>query len=423
MASFIDLMARRIDEQRHTFLSNLSRKAEGEEELLLATGMQKHWHAFEPGMMERPQRTFLVGAVDGSRATRALNSGADWLITQALLIGPGGYRSSAVDTHLIRGETERPAIDRLASLLMRSLELQLAREFVESGKGNLLLLDGSLYADLPYLLYNLAIGGYEDQPLKVLEQYLDLFELCQQRDILLLGVSKSARSTVFGRTLLDTYGDSPLPQTNVRKPAGADVQEETEAQGGDASNHAMPRRRDQGTNGFPTDGELLHRWTEGPGLSDAVLLGSSSFIELSMRAGEKLDLLARQPPPDPQQPPGKQSVQTRLLKAPAIGTFYVRLAPGDDVLRIDALANTFGRNDLRLLGFKQMLVPYTTALPLVQHLLDEYGGMSVYNAALYVVDQEVRLRAEMVDHVYLSVLRSQLGVPIRYDRSTRRFLG
>jgi hypothetical protein len=28
----------------------------------------------------------------------------------------------------------------------------------------------------------------------------------------------------------------------------------------------------------------------------------------------------------------------------------------------------------------------------------------------------------MMDRVYLSVLRRQLGIPVQYDRSTRRFL-
>jgi hypothetical protein len=115
-------------------------------------------------------------------------------------------------------------------------------------------------------------------------------------------------------------------------------------------------------------------------------------------------------------------LQERLLAAPAIGTFYVRLAPDEDVLRVDALAPTFGRDDLHLLEFDHTIVPYTTALPIVRYLSGEYGGPSVYNAALYVVDREVRLHSATVDRVYLSILRRQLGYPVQYDRSTRRFL-
>lgn len=430
MASFIDLMAQSIHRRREEFLAGLSREPDSEVEDLLSTGIQAHYHPFHPkDIGDAHERPSSLAAVDGSRAIRALNSGADWIIAQALLLGPHGRRLSAVDTLLLRGEIERPAVDRCASLFMRSLELDLALQFVKNETGSMLILDGSLYADLPYLLYNLAINGYEDLPLKVLEQYLQLFELCQKRDVLLLGIAKSARSAVLGRALLSENHlsmSSSLQRTDALQVLEADVQNETLLS---YAKNGYRQRKRPGMNGLPTDGELLHRWTKDIGLTDPVLLGSASFghasaemtTKLVSRAKQSLHgshLLSNQPRM------GEQlgSLHERLLCAPAIGTFYIRLAPGDDVLRVDALASSFGRNDLRLLEFTHTLVPATTALPLVKHLLGEYGGLSVYHAALYVVDQEVRLHAETVDHVYLSILRRQLGQSIQYDRSTRRFL-
>ena len=429
MASFTDLIAERLHFRREEFLAGLSSKPDDEVEHLLARGIQAHWHPFEPEHTRNMDQSISpAAAVDGSRAIRALSSGADWVIAQALLIGPNGLRNSVVDTRLLRGEIERPAVDRCAALLMRSLELDLALKFVESGDGHTLILDGSLYADLPYLLYRLAIRGYEDLPLKVLEQYLDLFDLCQKLGVLLLGVSKSARSAVLGQALLDgnrslVSSIPPQPDSGTSKPLEADVQEDLEVSRGDSANGKNQRRgMRSGMNGLPTDGELMHRWTKGAGLTDPVLLGSSSFGRAGAMADEKLTSQIKQALLEPQPSSDLQRVLNRLFNAPAIGTFYVRLAPGDDALRVDALASTFGRDDLHLLGFTRTLVPYTTALPLVQHLLGEYGGLSVYNAALYVVDKEVRLHAATVDHVYLSVLRRQLGQSVQYDRSTRRFI-
>ncbi len=425
MASFTDLIAERIHSRREEFLAGLSSEPDDEVEYLLAKEIQAHWHPFEPensGNMD--QSISQVAAVDGSRAIRALSSGADWIIAQALLIGSNGLRMSTVDTILLRGEIERPAVDRCAALLMRSLELDLAVKYVESGQGHTLILDGSLYADLPYLLYRLAIGGYENLPLKVLEQYLELFDLCQKRGVLLLGLSKSARSAVLGQALLEEnrslISSTPQqPDDGRLKPLEAEAQEDVETPRGVTANEKNQRR---GMNGLPTDGELMHRWTKGTGLTDPVLLGSSSFGRAGIIADKKLTSQIKQALLEPQPSPDLQQVLDRLSNAPAIGTFYIRLAPGDDALRVDALASTFGRSDLRLLGFSRTLVPYTTALPLVRHLLGEYGGLSVYNAALYVVDKEVRLHAATVDHIYLSVLRRQLGQPIQYDRSTRRFI-
>jgi hypothetical protein len=428
MASFTDLIAERLHFRREEFLAGLSSEPDNEVEQLLATGIQAHWHPFEPEHTRNLDQSISpAAAIDGSRAIRALSGGADWVIAQALLIRPNGLRNSVVDTRLLRGEIERPTVDRCAALLMRSLELDLALKFVESGDGHTLILDGSLYADLPYLLYRLAIRGYEDLPLKVLEQYLDLFDLCQKHRVLLLGISKSARSAVLGHALLDGNRSlvSSIPQQpeGTSRPLEADVQEDIEIFRGDSVNGKNQRRgMRSGMNGLPTDGELMHRWTKGAGLTDPVLLGSSSFGRAGAIADEKLTARIQQALLESQLSPDLQRVLDRLSNASAIGTFYIRLAPGDDALRVDALASTFGRDDLRLLGFARTLVPYTTALPLVQHLLGEYGGLSVYNAALYVVDKEVRLHAATVDHIYLSVLRRQLGQLVQYDRSTRRFI-
>jgi hypothetical protein len=425
MASFTDLVAQRIYERREEFMSSLSNEPNDEIESLLAAGVQTHWHPLELEDKEKRERQD-AAAIDGSHAIRALNIGADWIVAQALLIGPHGLRLLAADTLLLRGDIERPAVDRCASLLMRSLELDLALKFVEGSFGTVLLMDGSLYSDLPYLLYNLAIGGYEDLPLRVLEKYLELFELCQKREVLLLGIAKRTRATVLGRTLLDHHlstapSVSRLADTPQSLPA--DVQDEIIL--GDATGQHQQRRKFRpDTYRFPSDGELLRRWTHGPGFTDPVLLGSASFghtssqvvAQLSLQVKESLQVSDTLPVQDRLRP-----IQQRLLAAPAIGTFYLRVAQGDDVLRVDALAGTFGRVDLRLLDFAQILVPYTSALAIVRLLKGDYGGLAVYNAALYVVDQEVRLHTETVDHVYLPVLRRQLGYPVLYDRATRRF--
>src|SRR5919201_270491 len=204
MASFTDLIVSRIRSRQQEFLAGLSSEPVDDVEEQLACGVRTLWHALDNVTGTNESQSLPTGpaaAVDGSRAVRALNSGADWIVAQALLLGP--YRPLTVaDTLLVRGETERPAVDRCAALLMRSLELDLALKYVQSGAGNFLLLDGSLYAELPHLLYALSVSGYEDIPLVVLQRYLDLFDRCDEQGVLLLGLAKSARSAVLGRVII-----------------------------------------------------------------------------------------------------------------------------------------------------------------------------------------------------------------------------
>ncbi len=306
---------------------------------------------------------------------------------------------------------------------MRSLELDLALKFAQSGAGNLLLLDGSLYADLPHLLYGLAIPGREDLPLVVLQGYLDLFACCEARGILLLGLAKSARSTVLGRAILDgAAGVALAHDTQAVVPATVTGDAVEGAPGADvAALSPASHVRDSTFAGLPTDAEILHRWTSGAGFTRPVLLGTTSFGHRRGPVMNEPASLAKQVTGGQLSAEERREILERLRTAPAIGTFYARLAPGDDALRVDALAGAFGRSDQHLLDFSHRVLPCEAALPLVRRLLGDYGGASVYNAALYVVDREVRLHAETVDRVYLSVLRRQLDVPVQYDRSTRRF--
>ena len=423
MASFTDLVADRIQQRLDEFKESIDNSPKNDLERELAQGVRTHWHELDgilpAGAPQVPNAP--AAAVDGSRAVRALNTGADWLIAQALLIGPGGLRLSDAETVLLSGEILQLEIDRCASMLMRNLELRLALKYVESGAGDLLLLDGSLYADLPHLLYPLDIPNYEDLPLYVLQAYLDLFEQSQQRGVLLVGIAKSARSVALGRTILD---ERLAPQSAGQ--VSPDVVEGAAIRSAPASNaSSLPARRKKGKtrrDGLPSDSELLYRWAEGAGLTDPILLGTASFASYKAEELSRPSSLAGQFESALLTPGDQQKVLNRLLDAPAIGTVYLRPTAGDDALRVDALAGSFGRKDLRLFDLVHDWAPYKTALPLVERLLGDYGGLNVYNAALYVVDQEVRLHTQTVDHVYLSVLRRLLNFPIQYDRSTRRFL-
>lgn len=426
MASFTDLVARHIQQRQQEFLATLSPTPHNRTETILAESVQRFWHPLPQEAEDAQPEALLASsaAVDGSRATRALNSGADWVIAQALLLGTGGLCLTAADTILLRGDAERPAVDRCAALLMRSLELDLALKYAQSGEGDLLLLDGSLYAELPHLLYPLAVRGQEQLPLQVLQRYLDLFECCQERGITLLGVSKSARSKALAQAiLLTSHTDSQIALAGnnadtVAGDASADVAHVSLSQAPRRFAHDFDEMMQQA----PTDAEILHRWTAGAGFSDPILLGTASFGHRRERVQNDPQLLAEQFSGGSLSETECRAILGRLRTAPAIGTFYIRLAPGDDVLRIDAPANIYGRADSHLLDFPHEMLPYQDAEALVGHLRRGYGGPNVYNAALYIVDREVRLHAQTVDHLYLSLLRRQLGIPIQFDRSTRRFV-
>jgi hypothetical protein len=146
---------------------------------------------------------------------------------------------------------------------------------------------------------------------------------------------------------------------------------------------------------------MIHRWTEqAAGVSVPVLLGSRGFT------GGSRDLLEQ---PD-------------LAASPAIVSFFTRLADFDDALRVDVPAHQAG-HDAALVDLEAGVLP--DGCDGVREVLDllraDYGGLEVYNALLYSVDREVRLRRDVVLEVYLPLIEDVTGVAVRRNRSDRRF--
>ena len=119
----------------------------------------------------------------------------------------------------------------------------------------------------------------------------------------------------------------------------------------------------------PPDVEILARWTRGRGFSTPILLGVHS---LGHRRQDFLSSLGRltQAFPDLKEAEG---TLLRLRRAPAIAAFHVRLAPGEDTLRVDVPASALNLPD-RIEDFYAMVIEPETVHRVLRILVDGYGG-------------------------------------------------
>jgi hypothetical protein len=369
MANFIDRLSEKLadeqkrDELRHT----LSKDALPHEESLQRL-VKKHWHKLPQIKTEGLRPAF---AVDGSRAVRHLANGAYLFVAQALIVGERtGERleASDVDVQILPGATPTPFVERFAELMMHRLEAALANEYAKTmPKGGVIFLDGALYGQLPQL-YPLGeeSGTQEDLPGMILEHYRELFAQCTKRKLVLVSIAKTSHEATHTKVWWKHAHKEDLPKEKEL-----------------------------------SDSEALYRWTDrAAGFSTPILFGTRSFSR------------------------GSQAVLLEQLKtAPAIVSFFVRLAEFDDALRIDVPASCIGRSETIGAVDEEQLIETAEILPILELLQADYGGLEVYNALLYSVDREVRLRQEMMDEVYLSLIQNSLGadVELRLYRSERRF--
>ncbi|MBV8083237.1 MAG: DNA double-strand break repair nuclease NurA, partial [Chloroflexi bacterium] len=332
---------------------------------------------------------------------------ASWLlICQGLLLGPE-LEVGSMQLRLVPGNVPSAVTDSYASRLMRWVELRLALDHVGRLAGGALMLDGSLYSTLPHLLYPLeALHGQPgcsedaDLPIRILEAYLDLLDACRRLDVLPLGISKTTQDRVLTHTLLH------LPDDCDR--ISVDMAEHLDL---------YPDSR------LPPDAEALNRWLDKrAGYSTPILLGMYSFGRFREVLMSEPGRIAESFAPYSSYPPAKlASIVERLRMMPAIATFHIRFANGDDPIRVDVPADVLGAPN-RLLDLYSGLGPIEPLEPILRLLLACYGGPNVYNAPLYAVDKQVRLSNDVVDGPFLSILRSVVGADVRYNRSARRFL-
>ncbi len=337
--------------------------------------VERHWHSPLPQIENAERRPAF--AVDGSRAVRHLANGAYLFVAQALIVGDQrGERIEAtdVDVRILPGNTDTAVVERYAGLMMHRLEVRLAQaQAKQMPVGSVIFLDGALYGQMTSL-YPLEENAdsplpddVRDLPQTIVNIYLDLFKTCAERQLVLISIAKTSHEDAHG----EVWWREAYP------------------------NEKMPHKI--------SDTEMIFRWTDRKsGHSTPVLFGSTSTFR-----------------------GGRRNLFENVTDVPAIISFFIRLADFDDALRIDVPASALGRaetiGDVKI----EQLIDPAQIEPVIKLVQSDYGGLEVYNALLYSVDRQVRLRQEIMDQVYFGMIKGALeqdhDVEIRLDRSERRF--
>ncbi|MGB8644108.1 MAG: DNA double-strand break repair nuclease NurA [Anaerolineae bacterium] len=364
MTTFIDQLTNRLADKKQALKDNLH-LSERKLDPRFKAEVARHWHT--PLPLRREGAKLPGYAVDGSSRRADLVNGSTLFVAQALLIGEE-LNERLTDIEILPGTVRSSTMDRFADLMRQSLEIGLAKQFAAKiPEGSILYLDGALYGTLPQLYPLRGDGVPEDRDYAtiLLNDYHDLFECCERRNIHLISIAKTNRQALFSKILQKRLGRSD-----------AEIQE-------------------------ISDSALFDELTESKmGYSTPVVLGTYSFS-----AGASTVLLQN----------------ANVKSEPAIVSFFVRLNDLDDALRVDVLASRVGRPE-RIGDLEFDLAAPDSVVPIIEILRGDYGGLQVYNALAYVSDLEVRLTKQKMYDIYLPMIADVLGEDIRIDRSERRFV-
>jgi hypothetical protein len=324
-------------------------------------------------------------AVDSSSAARTLENGVEFFITRGLMIGTSGEAKKKLSLKMRRGSTDVSYSFNYERILRDLIEIEVINENIDSiPENSIILLDGNLHGRYTHLIG--APFGAQLSALSVdlIDAMQRLYEHCSAQNSIVVGVSK------FSKT----------------------------------QNYAIALKRERGYGEVATeylDVEMLYKWKTGEtGITQPILLGLSEDQKSvqSSRFTQLKNALKQT----------ERSEYNRRIKAlneyggaPAIVMYHLLAKEHYQPLRVDIPACFLGMqyniaNSPHLEFVDPKLVSNVT-----RQVASDFGGRDVYNALLYVVDKEVRLTGKIVDTVYKSVLAEELGVPMNYDRSSRRF--
>ena len=386
MPDFVAQYLQNLRTRREEFLRLLGDDPQNETESTLREALTAHWH---PDLLPATTDTRPCFAVDGSDAMRGFDNGTFLVVSHALLAGPDLERS-ATSVVIQRDTLSSDSRERLRGLLTRSLEVGLALEQIQQCAGGTLYLDGSIYAELGHLIYPYEAAAHAEVPLVALERYLDLFEACRQYGVRLIAISKTTRGHPLVHALLDGH------------------------------NGLEPHQRRDDVN-TPNDGEVLARWTRGIGQTSPILVGREAFGDRAAQLAKSPSAIIRAFEQAGVEPARCRRALERLQALPAVWASYIRLDPFDDCIRVEVLADDFMSDAPTIMDFALQIATTDVGRDIVAQVVGDYSSLRVYNTGLYVADRMVRLPRQTVDEKYLPLLRQELGVPLRLNRSDRRF--
>jgi len=331
-------------------------------------------------------------------------------------------------------------------LVREHLEHLAALEASEKlGKGDFILIDGSIFGRMNHIFQTLDVAGKEDFMLSYIETFYNLFHTCMKKNITFVGVAKDSRSTILRESL--------LAELLLEKTRKHDVELQMEIMSILQSLRRNPHQAPETIREIARkvsddiciilrelvdntpDYKIIMASKMEPGYSHPLKLElqnvPSGFVESLFAPDRRSELVRNFIASLPQE---KASTSTEkvvyetlehIAMYPAVASLYVRFAKNDIPLRIDIVHPDVEGWSLEEAGLGGKYVRFASArwesiVHTVLGLLNDlYAGLKSYNVLLASVDKYVRMTQKTKD-LYKAKIESLLGVLIQQSRGVRR---
>jgi len=369
MPEFISLFIEELNRKKEK-INNLFFKKDIKDRSFFINFIETIWHKIPESLQSNNHKIF---AIDASQRTLSFSLGPYLLLTQGLAIGTEGYEKATISLDPIPASISENQLGWIRDLIMQNIEAKLAIEIIEEiTPPFILFIDGSILSRISYLLRYINLIEeelYKDLALNALKTTIDLILKSKKKNIELISISKSSRNTFFFQILSIDH-----PELKEELPY------------------------------IPIDAEFLNIISWEPGYSTPLLIGAEMGLGHSQR-----DLIEKDP-----------NLQILLKDIPAFITFYVRLIPRDQILRID-IPNYLVGDSTTLLQVNYHWEKDVNIDNILAILKENCINSQIYQTPLYLVDKIVRIKKTPDLERYIMILKKEFPGILELDRSQRRF--
>ncbi|MEM3398058.1 MAG: DNA double-strand break repair nuclease NurA [Nitrososphaerota archaeon] len=393
-------------------------------ELLEEVGFHivKLWNEMEESDIKPLKKAI---AVDGSIFRCALDDGGSLVIVSSYLAGKDIFETSKARCAVIY-----PPSKSFGFILMRTLELELARQAISVMKsGDVLLLDGSLYGIMCHLPLT-PTGSppeYGEALINFYDELTNLLIEAEQKKITLISISKSSSSRFMKEYILEKlYSDEvrDLRDRAILEPKDLQHIEtlphlfyENPAEALEILKRLMKKYGTYLKRLYSISQEfvrktpdllLLKTYTQGAGFTYPILLGPSLKLQRLMERMKddigkatlhyfKIGM---------EYANGVRRLLENMFKICSICSFYIRFSSQDYPLKVDVPSYVLDINDRFFEVTELKLIKDPTVRQIVYILREQYVNREIHNVWLYEADRKTKITRKDREAIYQILLKT-----------------
>jgi len=388
--------------------------------LELEKAFEKFW--MNKGLPNSSPSEFSVLAVDSSSRHIVTSNGGIFYVVRALALSKERkYKELVADFDFTSDSSYDAA--HIIHRKMEWLEHKVALQAMKDGFDGYILFDGSIYGRLAHIPIETGYVNDRAFMLKYFETVMELLETCREENIPIIGISKESRTAFFREFLIKTIASEMRDEIGL----SAEKLEKLLSLAIDNRRIAVKelekieRERDVGILrdlieelfARRPDFQLILSYAETAGYTMPLMLGASirwkRFYERMVRDPESF---VRSNFPVSSRDRNFVEWALRVVEnipnLSAIVSFHLLPVINDTPMRIDIPAWVFGIEErLSEVGWPEAVnVDIDRILKLISA---GYCGLENYNVWLKAVDDEVKLRRDVFENLYLPKFEEIVG--------------